>query len=185
MYSYHHAPDEFLSAAHMGRWLPTTPGKATTKFKTLSGVTANRLTPNNRQNLLARRGNTYQRVGGRNITWEGTVASLENKFFDITRNLHWLRDEILSRVFGIFVGQDIVPYTPEGIQTVVGGIEGALELAIQNGVASSTPKPQVTGPVFEEISTDDKGDRVLRNVLATFTLSGAVHSVLVDLTVSF
>ncbi len=185
MYCYHHAPDEFFSAAWMGRWLPTTPGQATTKFKTLSGITKNPLTPNQAANLRARRANTYQRVGGRNITWEGTVASLVNKFFDITRNVHWFRDELLRAIFDLFIENDIVEFTPEGVQSVGGIVHAAFDLALRQHVFSPDPEPTVTLPDFNDISSADKSDRELRGVGGRAVFAGAIHKVIADITLSF
>lgn len=188
MFAFHHAPDEFMSAAWMGRWLPTTPGKSTPKWKNLAGVTVSRINPTQRANLIARRGNAYQTVGSTGSTWEGTVASTVNKFFDNTRNLHWLTATIQNKGVDLFQGNEIIPYTPEGIQDCGGVVEASFELAIQNGVGARVPAPVVTLPTIESINAllpEDKANRVLRNVLGTLSLAGAVHGMIVDVNVSF
>ncbi len=185
MSSYHHAPHEFMSAAWMGRWLSTTPGQATTKYKQLEGVTKSNLTPTQSANLRARRANAYQRVGGVNVTWEGTVPSLTYKFVDIRRNADWTRDTIQVALFSLELANDIIEYTPEDIQKIGGVVHGAFDLAVRQKVFSPTPTPTVTLPDFDTITTQDKSDRVLRNVVGTATFAGAIHKIVADINLSF
>jgi hypothetical protein len=185
MAAYHHAPNEFMSAAWMGRWLPTKPGQATTKYKQLQGVTKSVLSSAQSANLRARRANAFQRVGQVNITWEGTVASLTYKFFDIRRNADWVRDQIMGAVYDLELENDILEYTPEDIQKIGGAIHGVFDLAIRQKVFSPTPKPTVTLPVFEDISVGDKSDRILDNVTGTAKFAGAIHKVRARINLSF
>lgn len=185
MYAYHHAPDEFLSAAWMGAWLWTKPGQANTKFNQLSGVSASKINPNQRTNLTNRKGNGYTKTGAYVITWEGTVGSTVNRWFDTTRNLHWAGSTVRTKVFDIFVQNRLVPYTPEGTQMVQGAVEAMFALGIRQGVFSDVPPPTVTVPVFEEIDDADRADRVIRNILGTGRLAGAMNKAIVDLNVSF
>ncbi len=185
MGGYHPNPAAFFSAAWMGRWLPTEPGSATTKFKTLSGVEAVTLTGTHRNNLLARRANSYQTVAGRNITWEGTVPSTIYRFLDVTRDIDWLQDDMSKGVFGALAGADKVPYTDSGIALVENEVRGSCLRAITKGVFASTPAPVVTAPRIEDVEASDKEDRILRDVKFTGTLAGAIHKVLISGVVSF
>lgn len=186
MYSYHPNPAAMFSAAWMGRWLPTDPGKATTKFKTLSGVEAVSLSTTHRNNLVARRANSYQTIAGRNITWEGTVGSTTNRFLDMTRNLHWLKDEFSKVVYETMAGADIVPYTAQGIAQIAGALRGsATGKAVAQGVLSDDPLPVVTAPKITDVDAADKSDRVLRNVKVNGTAQGGLHKVVVTASVSF
>jgi len=186
MYAFHTRPAAMMSAAWMGRFLTSLPGKATPKFKTLQGVETVKLTSTQRANLIARRGNSYELAGGRGITFEGTVGSTLFAFFDVTRNRDWLADELRSTVFGVEVGADIVPYTPAGISAVYGAVRGVIfGIAADQGVIALDPEPVVTAPKISEVSANDKVERVLRNVKFNGTLQGAVHKVAVVGSVSF
>lgn len=185
MLAYHPRPAAMLAPAWMGRWLPTDPGKATTKFKTLSGTETVLLTDTHRANLRARRANTYETVAGRGITWEGTVPSATYKFLDVTRNLDWLSDDVVKSVFGDLADQDVVPYDEDGLLLVQNAVSGSMQRAIRQGVFAPTPAPVVTVPELADIVDADKADRILRNVAFSGTLAGAVHHVDLDGSVSF
>lgn len=173
---YHHAPAEFLAAAEMGRWLPTDPGSATPKFKTLAGISPSRLTDTHKVNLRARRMNAYEQVlPDRAFFWEGTVFSTVNKFFDVTRNSDWLSDEASKALLGVFVGNDIVPFTPEGIIMMKGALLGTAELALTRRVLAGTPPPVVTAPAIEDVPAVDKEERNLRELKLSGALAGAIH----------
>jgi hypothetical protein len=159
--AFYPSPAAMLGAREMGRWLPTDPGKATLKFKTLAGIAGlTDLTDTERVNLRARRMNTYEQVlADRAFFWEGTVFSTVNKFLDITRNSFWLEDEASKAILGVFVGNDIVPMSPEGITMLENGLRGAAELGEQQGVL--LPGWTVEAPAFEDLETADIEDRNL------------------------
>lgn len=185
MGAYHPRPSAQFAAAWMGRWLPTDPGKATAKYKTLAGVEAVVLSATHRNNLVARRSNSYQGVAGRNITWEGTVFSTTYKFLDVVRNLDWVEDDLLKGIFGALAGADIVPYTPEGIAMIEAQVRATMTRAVAKGIFSKTPVPVVTAPEFEDIDDTDKEDRTLRDVKFEAKLAGAIHKVLTVGSVTF
>lgn len=175
---YHPRPAVMFAGAWMGRWLPTDPGQATAKFKTLSGVETVVLTPTQKNNLKSRRMNTYGTDFGRAITFEGTVFSTVYRFIDVRRDVDWLSNTVQIAVFGILAGSDKVPYTDAGIARVEGAVRGAVEgTAVQQDVlAEGTTAIEV--PAIGDISATDKEDRILRNIKFFGTLTGAIHAVI-------
>lgn len=175
--SYHPRPAAMFSAAWMGRWLPTDPGSATAKFKTLEGVETVELNDTQRQNIRDRRMNSYTVEFGRPITWEGYVFSTIYRYIDVRRDVDWLTDEVTKSVFGTIAGADKIPFTPAGIAQVEGSIRKSMSLAVNKEVlAEGTTAVEV--PDIDDIETADKADRVLRNVKFTGTLTGAIHAVI-------
>lgn len=185
MGAYHQRPAAQLAAAWMGRWLPTTPGRAIAKFKTLAGVETTVFTTTHVTNLKARRGNGYQTNGGRGITFDGTVFSTEYLFVDVTRNLDWLSDEVVSSVYELLADSEIVPYDEEGLLTVKNGIKQALQRAVRQRVLAASPAPAVEMPLLEDISDADKANRILREATFSGTLAGAVQAAFIDGSLSF
>lgn len=184
---YHHAPAEFLAAAIMGRWLCTQPGRAITKYKTLAGISPSRLTDTNKVNLRGipgtaakgRRMNAYEQVlADRPFFWNSTVFSSVNKYIDITRNGDWLADETQKAHLGVFVGNDIVPFTPEGIVMQEGALIGVAGLAVTQGVLAGTPEPVVFAPTIEQITSTDKGARNLRGLALSGVFAGAIEEII-------
>ncbi len=182
---YHPNPAVFFDAAWMGRFLPQDPGKINPKFKTLVGVPAVALSTTDRNNLTARRANSYKSSRRRTFTFEGTVPSTVNKFFDVTRNLHWTSDTIVDDQLDAFVAADNVPYDRAGLQSVEGVLRKSMGSAVDQGVAAGDPKPTVTVPDLSTISTTDKSNKELRNVLFSFTLAGGINKVRINGTLSF
>lgn len=177
MGAYHPDPSAMLSAAWMGRWLPTEPGQATAKFKTLAGVAPVTLTATHKTNLRAKRANSYETIAGRPITWEGSVFSSVYAFLDVRRDVDWLDDDMTKSVFGVLAGSDKVPYTSDGIAIIEGAVRGSVARAVTQGVlAADTTSVEV--PAIASVSPADKTSRTLRNVKFAGTLSGAVHSVI-------
>ncbi len=185
MGSYHPNPAAMFSAAWMGRWLPTDPGQATAKFKTLEGVATVALNDTHKANLRARRMNSYTSEFSRPITWEGQVFSTVYRFLDVRRDVDWLTDEVSRAVFGVLAGSDKVPYTAAGIAKVEGAVRGSVSLAVTKGVLAEGTT-SVEAPNIEDVEAADKSDRILRNVRFAGTLEGAVHAVIpVSGTVTF
>lgn len=168
-------PQRMLGAREGGRWLPTDPGKATAKFKTLAGIEGlTDLTDTEKTNLRAKRCNSYEQVRpDRAFFWEGTVFSSTYKYVDVTRNADWSVDTLSSILLGILVGNDIVPFTELGITTMEQGMHQFGGQAEAQGVLA--PGWTVEVPVFEDISTADKEDRNLRNLKLSGVFQGAIH----------
>jgi hypothetical protein len=185
MGAYHPSPKFMLAAGWMGRWLPTDPGQANTKFKTLVDVPTVKLTGTQKTNLRARRMNTYTLEFGRGITWEGTVFSAVYRYLDVRRNIDWVKSTMAGNLFGVLAGSDIVTYDANGLVKVEGSIRGTLKQSITQGVfADGTTALQM--PDIEDVPVQDKTDRVLRLAKWSGTLAGAINAIIpVKGTISF
>ncbi len=182
---YHPSPANFLAVGEMGRWLPTDPGKATPKFKTLALVTPVTLTDTHKINLRARRMNSYEQVvTDRSFFWEGTVFSTVYKFFDIRRNSDFIADGLQKALLGVLVGNDIVPQTPEGTSQLAQAARGFAAQAITQGVLRAGAT--VTKPNFDDIPQSDLDNRNLPGLVLSGSFAGAIHTVIpVDVNLTF
>lgn len=172
---YHPSPANFADAAWYGKILPTVPGKATAKFKTMTGVTAVVMTSTQRANLIARDGNSYETVAGVSITFEGTMG--DGTFIDSRRGQDWLTVEISTAVFALLAGAPKISYTDDGVSRVKAKIRKALEAGIRNEYLAANPVPTVTAPLVADIDAADKTARTLPDVKFTATEAGAIHDV--------
>lgn len=177
MGAYHQAPDQMMAAAWMGRLLPTDPGSATWKFKTLSGVVVRTLSATQRSNLTDKRGNGYEESGGLSHTFEGTVGDNTRAFMDTTRFIDFLEDDMTKEVFGILAGADKIPYTDDGVAAVEAGVRAALRRGVDSGGLAEDPEPTVTVPKVADVASADKALRLLPDIKFSATLAGAVHKV--------
>lgn len=173
---YHQdAEFDYPEAAWFGAVLPLIPGSETWKFKQLRGVSYSNLTTNQSNNALGKKANTYEFVAGVGITGNGTVISGE--YIDVIRGIDWLKARIQEFVFAVLVNNPKVPYTDKGIATIQAEVLRALSLGIDNGLLTDDPEPVVTVPRARDVPLNDKNARILRNVVFSATLAGAVHFV--------
>ena len=182
MGSYHPIPAEMFGAAWLGRVLPTDPGSATWKFKTLAGVSATVLTETQRGNLLSRHGNGIESIASLSITFEGTVA--DGEYLDAIVGDDWVKSDMQLRIFNVLVGVDKVEYEDTGIALVEAAVRASLAAAVDRKIYAATPKTQVSVPTAASVDSGSKSTRTLPNVKWTATRSGAIHKVLVQGTVS-
>lgn len=182
---YHPSPADFLATGELGRWLPTDPGRATPKFKTLALVRPVTLTDTHKVNLRARRMNSYEQVvTDRAFFWEGTVFSNVYKFFDIRRNSDWIADNAQKEELGILVGSDIVPETPAGVSKLASGLRKLGALAETQGVLRAGWT--VSKPDFDSIPQADLDNRNLPGLTLAGAFAGAIHTVIpVDINLTF
>jgi hypothetical protein len=169
------ADTAFPEAALFGVMLPKDPGAATWKFKTLVGQDADALTPTQLTNATAKNINTYQEIGGVNITAEGVVA--EGEFIDVIRGVDWLESRMEERVFSVLVNNDKVPFTNAGINTIAAEVSAQLQEATDADVLSSDEPFTVNVPNVLDIDPADKAARILRGLTFKGVLAGAIHAV--------
>ena len=167
----------FPEAAWLGVMLPKDPGSATWAFKTLVGQDADTLTPTESSNARGKNGNTYETLGGVDITRFGTSA--EGEFMDITRGVDWLESRMQERIFAKLVAADKIPYTEQGVAIIEAELRAQLRDAIAAGVVAAEPAFSITTPVVATISSVVKATRCLPTINFTATLQGAIHKVVV------
>jgi hypothetical protein len=175
-------PNDFVDAAWLGKMLPEAPGSATYKFKTLAGVTVDKLTPTESAAIKAKNANTYETIGGVNITAEGVMASGE--FIDIIIGTDWLQARIQERVYAKLVQLKKIPFTDAGVAVIENEVRAQLTEAIGVGLLSQDPEPTVSVPKVADVSPADKANRYLPDVKFAATLAGAVHKTQIRGTVS-
>jgi hypothetical protein len=185
------ADTSFPAAALLGKIMPLKPGSYTAKFKTLTGVIADALTPTQETNALAKNAMIYTTIGGIDMTSEGKVASGE--WIDTIIGIDWMTGLIQTNVFAVEVNNPKVPYDDRGISA----IGEAVGLALSQGLPSGnypglfTPMMRdkdgniiggyvITLPKASAVTANDKNLRVLNNVQFTAFLSGAIHSMVIS-----
>lgn len=178
---FHRKPHQYANAAWVGTLLPTTPGEATWKFKTLAGVQNDTFTETQLNNLTNKNANLYQEVAGINITQEGVTSSGE--FIDVTTFVDWLKARMQERIFAILANLPKVPFTDAGIAL----IEGAIRAQLDQGVEVGGLNPdgiQVIVPKASDVPQNDRAARRLTGISFQGVLAGAVHSVVINGTVT-
>ena len=178
------AGTEWIAAAWLASTLSYQPGNATTAFKTLAGITADKLSAGQIAGLKAKRISRYMSQGGLAITYEGRTPS--KRFIDVTRFVDWLKITMQLAVFTVLYQNPKVPFEVSGLSLVEGAIRGTLkdgQTPPNNGLARDTDPTVVIPPVSAQ-SVANRADRQLTGVNWAARLSGALHGVKISGTLS-
>lgn len=181
---YHVQPStgaDYPDAAWMGEGFPYDPGTSTWAYKTLRGVTSDKLTGNQETALKNKNCNYYMVVGGVAITQEGKVASGE--WIDIIIGTDWIEARLRESVYSALVNNRKLPYDDSGITVVEGLVKGVLKDAAAKGILQED-SIQVTVPKYADIPQADKLARHLPDVKFTALYQGAIHRVTINGTIS-
>lgn len=188
-----------VAAAWMGTCICQIPGKITWKFKELTLCTPEADSVFDGQgytNLTARSANGFFTVGGRNITFEGTVASGE--FIDIIHGVDHLYSLVQRNVVLALIKQTSkVGMTQGGLDTIAAAVSAAMYEKMNDGLiaksrvlsdgSTQVPGFTVTPPRIQDLSPSERAAREIpasHPIEAEGTLEGAIHFVDVDITVS-
>jgi hypothetical protein len=174
--------DDFIDAGWLGKMLPEDPGSATFKFKTIAGATVDNLSASESTAIKGKNGNTYELIGGVNITAEGIVASGE--FIDIIIGIDWLQARIEERVYAKLVQLKKIPFTDAGVAIIENELRAQLKQGVAVGLLAADPEFTVTVPKVADVSPADKALRYLPGITFAATLAGAVHKTQIRGTVS-
>lgn len=173
--------DEDVHASWVGEGSPFDPGSSTWAYKTLKGVTADKLTTAQKAAAWGKNCNTYTTVGGVSITEKGIVASGE--FIDVLDGIDWIESRLQETIFGTLVNLRKVPYDDSGIQMIRGLVKSVLDEAGRKGILQGD-SIEVTAPKYADIPQADRMARHLPDVKFTALLQGAIHTVAITGVVS-
>ncbi len=174
--SYHSSPYDMYVASWYGRQLPQDPGGTNWKFKRLSGPRPVNLTPIQRSNLRSKNGNSYERVAGVNITFEGTMG--EGEFMDIIRGIDWLDAEMTTRVFGVLVQNEKLGFNDPDMAVIEEAIRASLGLGITRGLLTSIIFVQV--PLAVDTDPVDRAVRTFKTIRWQAGLQGSINKVIIE-----
>lgn len=181
---YHVQPStgaDYPDAAWMGEGFPYDPGTSTWAYKTLRGVTADKINGNQETALQTKNCNYYSEVGGVNITQEGKVASGE--WIDIIIGTDWIEARLREAVYGALVNNRKIPYDDSGIAIIEGLVKSVLSQAAAAGILQGD-SIEVTVPKYKDIPQADKLARKLPDVKFTALYQGAIQRTTINGTIS-
>lgn len=171
---------DYAAAAWMGKQFPKNPGSSTWAFKSLAGVTVDALTETQISNIEGNDANHYTDTKGLSMTLQGTMAS--GRFIDIERGIDWLTVRMQERILQLLANSDKIPFTDAGVTALENEVRAQLEEAVSNDVITSDYA--VYPPAVANVSATDKANRVLGDLDFTATLAGAIHTIIINGSVS-
>lgn len=173
------ADTQFPEAAWVGSQLTYTPGANTWEFKQLEGVTVDKLTTTQRDNIAANNGSYYTTVGGVNITRNSKMANgkwVDQKIIEL-----WTEARMQESVFGMLIRKPKVPMTDAGITLVEAQMRSVLSQGIDNGAFASYV---INVPRAADIPANQKAQRIAGDFKFNAVLANAIHKVVIVGTVS-
>lgn len=187
------AHSRWPEAAWMGKCLPFMPGEITWKFKQLNSVLPLDDPEPLKTMHLSKAGlddlhdpgtdngamNTYVTKMHWDQTSEGLVTSGE--YIDTMRSTDFVYIRIKERVQRLLTQSPKVPLTNQGIAQVVTEVEAVMQKATAQGIIARDDDGnglwEVSAPDRQDISEEDRMNRILPDVEFEYTLAGAVHEV--------
>lgn len=173
---------QYPEAAWMGNRFPDQPGSANWMFKTLNGITVDKMQLTESENIRNKNGNTYETIGGVNITREGKVASGE--YIDVIRGIDWLESRMEERVYSRFVNLPKIPYTNAGIAIIESEVRAQVQDGITAGVIDGEQKITFKVPKVADIPVNDRANRILPPITFEAKLAGAINKTIIRGTVT-
>ncbi len=179
--AHHPSPDEFMDAAELGKWFPTSPGSENWRMKTLTGVTVETYSDNEQTNMIDKYAHFYYDVGGRFVVG-GQGRSASGEYIDTTRGLDWFSSELQAKLANLEIDSEKIPFTNPGIDSIEGKCWQQVQEGITAGLIAADPEPTVTSPDVLDISDEDKRDRELSGTEIEFDLAGAINHMTIRVT---
>lgn len=186
------AATEYPEMAWMGRCFTIAPGGETWALKRLSGVTPSVFSSTEQGYIKSKFANAYEEYAtGYSLMMDGKVSSGE--WIDVIRFRDWLDDAIQKAVANRLISRSKVPYTNQGIATLVNQMRGALDEGQRvGGIAPDEEGAdgrvvkgyEVSYPNAADVPPEIKATRVVYLGFRA-RLAGAIHVVEIDGTLAY
>lgn len=171
----------YAVAALLGEAAGQEVGSFTYKNLILKGIepldiTSNALSEMNEVNVI-----TLIEKCGDNVTTEGKCASGE--YIDIIDSMDFIISQMEYRVQRLLNKAPKIPYTNAGIATIESEVVGVLNKAYRNGIIAENEGLPLYSTNFrkrEEMSAEDRGNRIYTGGKFSFELAGAIHTVKIN-----
>jgi hypothetical protein len=164
---------ENVEGAPFGLQLPKNPGSSNWAYKRFSGVESSSINATQRTQILDRYGNCYTNRNNFNVFENGRMVSGE--WIDVIQGIDWLHYRMQNNIWTALVSNEKIPYTDDGISIILNQIREALRTSQIRGIIASAPEFEITSPLASQVSSNDKGNRLLPDITFEATLSGAIN----------
>ena len=142
--SYTSNPSQHPNMASLGRWLAFEPGEAQLAYNTLQGVTAEKLTDNEKEKLIDKNGLWIGSLGGNTVQ--------KNDFFvggtkvDTMRGLDWFVARLTEDLQLLLLEQPKLVFDTDSTAIIKHTISERNQLAVNQGVFAPNPEPKTHIP---------------------------------------
>lgn len=173
-----------LDAAMAGYAATRVPGSYTFKFKNLSNIVADNLTPTEIKAAEEKNMNMYIRKFdvinmGTDQLSGGFVAN--GDYIDHYESMDWIEFRIKQEIAKLLMTTEKVPYTDGGIQSVIMSLMTALNDGVSNGIIAKNENGDAEYEVsflsVNEIPLENRKKRKLTGITFKYAEAGAIESV--------
>lgn len=171
----------YAVAALIGEAAGQEVGSFTYKNLILKGIEPLDITSQELSEIKAVNGITIVEKCGDNVTTEGKCASGE--YIDIIDSKDFIISQMEYRVQRLLNKAPKIPYTNSGIAGIEAEVVGVLEKAYRNGIIAENEGEPLYSTNFkkrEEMSAEDRANRIYTGGKFTFELAGAIHTVTIN-----
>lgn len=166
---------QFPECAITGLLIQANPGSNTWAYKTLTGVSTDRLSGTETTNLRNKNVNTYEAIGGVNSTTTGKMVGGE--FIDVMLGVLWLTARMRERIWFRMVNTSKIAYTNAGIAIIEAEVRAQLAEGVRNNFLADSPAPTISVPDALNVDPNLRATRVLEDLRFEARLAGAIHFV--------
>jgi hypothetical protein len=160
-----------FAAGLLSRQLSRNPGTSTFWGKTVAGAVADALTPSEFGFATGKNALVFHNENGLKTTFDGKAGS--GRYLDITHGTDWLLATMAQDVKIVMLSQEKIDFDDNGIGLIESAMRKRLE--ISSGRKFTAATFTVTMPKAADVSTADKGDRVLADPQFSVAIRGAIQ----------
>ena len=188
------ADEKYIEMALLGKKLTTVPGSTDWMYSVLPGQVQDSLSLSQAQIVLAKKGNTYQKISGISMIRRGMMSSGE--FIDTMRGADDLHSRIQTEVFRKLVteanGGSKVPMTDLGVQELVAIVETEIRRSINNnyikesietqdagGTTVIIPGYSISADLVSSLPANQRADRQAPDIRFEAVLTGSIQKVVI------
>jgi hypothetical protein len=176
--AYHSRAAQFYGPAWMAAVMTFEPGAVDWKFKTLRGVTSDKLTGTSLTNLRDRGGSFYENPV-RGVDMTGAATGGDGVFLDLTQLSDWTVARIQEGIVAMLAASPKTAFTDEdGGNKIWGVLNNVVQMGIRNGAIDDEPDTfRIYVPKRAELAPPDRAARRWQGCSLSYRPTGAVHSV--------
>jgi hypothetical protein len=173
------AVNEYPEAGVFGQALTYPAGSITWSLKELSGVTGALVT--NIDALKTAHCNYVLKLAGRNIFMDG--VAINGDYLDEIHGEDKLKNGIQTEIVNCLLSNGKIPFNQTGLDTIQSVIYSAMLSSANDGFLDKETI-LVRMPILSEISSTDKGARVLNNCYAEAKKTNAIHKIGINVVIN-
>lgn len=160
-------------AAYAGRHASATIGSNLWGYKTIVGLTANKLTSTQITNLRTKNVQFYTKVGADSVV-AGSMNMVGGEKIHVMLGAIWLKVRIAERYWNLLYTNERILYTNAGIDLFKAELYSVLSEAVNNNILTDESPFQIITPNALNLTSQQRSTGVLSGISFRARLAGAI-----------